>query len=159
MTTHWPGNDNKWWHFKQKAAFISKQKKNNPARNFLKVRYTFKFYSGMEGRICVKKYLFLLLKGLGGSSGYLIDWQINYLIPKTLDRIKNFKSDLCFFYIFDFLTLSHLQHEPATLYLLDSFELVPPTWAEGCVLWIQRIRCDWQWHSLASSFMLPSTHL
>ena len=26
MTTHWPSNNNKWWHFKPKAAIISSQK-------------------------------------------------------------------------------------------------------------------------------------
>ena len=70
------------------SCIYFKTKKNNPARNFLKVRYTFKFYSGMEGRIGVKKYLFLLLKGLGGSLGYLI-----VLIANKLFNCKNFGSN------------------------------------------------------------------
>ena len=41
------GDDDKWWHFKQIAAFISKQK-TNPKTHYLKVRYTCMLYLGVE---------------------------------------------------------------------------------------------------------------
>ena len=46
MTTPWPGDDEKWWHFKQKVAFISRQKR--PCNTFSQGKKYFFLTQGVE---------------------------------------------------------------------------------------------------------------